>query len=135
MNKHVALIIAAAAVAFGVSGCSLKYIEFPVWEGHDQAHSTAKKQLPICAGSGGCPKTYEKLEQNDVDGAIALLEEDTNKSAMVWAYLAVLYEVKHDWTKAEEAIQKAIADGGDSASSYEKELAFIQEHKAKYVSQ
>ncbi|MCL2824275.1 MAG: hypothetical protein FWD57_09810 [Polyangiaceae bacterium] len=129
MITRVTLTIAAAAVALSAFGCATKYVEFPVWEGEGQEASTAKKMIPHCAGTGGCPKTYDRLQADDVDGAIALLEGDENKSAMVWAYLAVLYEVKHDWDKAEAAINEAIK----TDSSYQSELDYIQDHKRKFV--
>ena len=138
MNKYVATAITAVAVALGASACSMKYVEFPVWEGPNEA-STAKKPIPLqghsVAGTGWSA-SYDKLNAKDVDGAIAALDNVSDKNYVYYAYLAVLYEVKHDWAKAEELMGKAIeqADGG-SKGALEDELAYIKEHKAKYVSE
>mgnify|MGYP007068880017 CR=1 FL=1 len=48
-------------------------------------------------------------------------------------------EFKHDWAKAEECIQKAIEDHEKSFNKpydmLQEELAYIQDHRARYVSQ
>ena len=59
------------------------------------------------------------------------------KGDMDYYNLAVLYEVKHDWANAEKAIQQAIKIHDEKFhqpdKQYEAELAYIQEHKSKYV--
>ena len=141
MNKHVALAFAVAALALGTSACSMRYVEFKVWEGPDQA-SEARKPIPIkgmIASGSGYSQSYKALEDGGtegVDAAIKALDGVTNKDYVYHAYLAVLYEVKHDWAKAETEMQTAIAEsGGKNSQELADELAYIQEHKKKYVGQ
>jgi hypothetical protein len=136
MNKHVALTIAAAAIAFGTSACAQKYVAFDVWEGPSQASQAKKK---FVGGLGGYhDEAWALLEKNDVDGTIALIDGDANKNYFDWYNLAVLHSVKHDWVKAEECIQKAIEDHEKTYNKpydmLQEELAFIQDHRARYVS-
>ena len=137
MNKHVALTILAAAIAFTSSACTQKYLEFSVWEGPSQV-SQAKKKFVGDIG-GYHDEAWALLEKNDVDGTIALIDGSSSKNYFDWYNLAVLYTVKHDWAKAEECIQKAIEDHEKSFNKpydmLQEELAYIQDHRARYVSQ
>lgn len=131
MNKSVTLTIAALAVAFGVSACGpQRFIGFEVWEGPGQT-SQAKK--PLHYGIGGYyNEAWSLLEKNDVDGAIALIEATEHKDRFDWRYLSILYQVKHNWAKAEDCINEAIKLDPDS-NDLKNELAYIQDHRARYV--
>lgn len=136
MNKRIALTIAAAALALGVSACGpTKYLGFEVWEGPQQTSQAKKKFI---GGVGGYhDEAWALLEKNDVDGTIKLIEADGNKSYFDWYNLAILYEVKHDWAKAEEALQNAIKDHDEKFKKpydlLQDELAYVQDHRARYV--
>lgn len=131
MNKSVTLTLAGLALSLGLTACGpQKYIGFEVWEGPSET-SQAKKKLHYGVG-GYYDQAWEMLEKNDVDGAIALIEAYENKGQFDWRYLAILYEVKHDWPKAEEAINKAI-ELAPQDSDLQSELAYIQDHKARWV--
>lgn len=133
MNKSVTLTIAAAAIAIGATACGpQKYIGFEVWEGPDQT-SQAKKKLHYGIG-GYYDEAWALLEKNDVDGAIALIEATPEKDHFDWRYLSILYQVKHDWAKAEECIQEALKSN-PSDPSLQEELVYIQDHRARYVHQ
>jgi len=135
MNKHVALTIAAAAIAFGASACSQKYVEFPVYEGPGVEPGVAKRDLVLGAG-GYFTELHKLLEANQVDAAIALVESQENKDHFAWYELSVLYSVKHDWAKAEDAIQKALDEhgkkGGSTWAQGERQQSFVQEYKRKF---
>lgn len=131
MNKSVTLTLAGLALSLGLTACGpQKYVGFEVWEGPNET-SQAKKSLYYNAG-GIYDQAWAMLENNDVDGAIKLFVEKENKSGFDWRYLAILYEVKHDWVKAEEAINKAIELDPKDAD-LQSELAYIQDHKARWV--
>ena len=137
MNRFVAIIV-AAAIGIGASGCSQRYAEFPIWQGYGQQPIVAKKKL-IWGTGGSFSAFFDKLEAKDVDGAIAVLEADSTKNYMGLYNLAVMYEVAHDWAKAEETINRAIEDYAKSKTDKNKmledELAFIQENKTRSVGQ
>ena len=136
MNKHIPLAIVAIAVALGASACGKQpYLNFEVWEGPSETSQANKKFI---TGIGGYhEEAFALLEQNDVDGTIKLIEADANKSYFDWYNLAVLYEVKHDWAKAEECINNAIKDHDEKFKKpddmLQAELAYIQDHKSRYV--
>jgi len=133
MLKVVSWFALAGALAF-TAGCGTqKYVMFQVWEGPGQT-SDARKSFDADIAIGGYhDQAWELLGKNDVDGAIKLIEAEAKKSHFDYYNLAILYEVKHDWTKAEENIQAAINDAKGMDDQYKAELAYIQEHKAKYV--
>ena len=124
------------AIALAGTACGpKKYLTYEVWESPGQT-SNAKKDW--VSGIGGYhDEAWAALEKNDVDGTIKLIEGDANKGYFDWYNLAILYEVKHDWVKAEEAIQAAIKDHDEKFHKpydmLQTELAYIQEHKARYV--
>ena len=126
----------AGLLVFGATACGpTKYLTFEVWEGPQQ--SSHAKKLFIGGIGGYHEAAWAALQKNDVDGAIKLIEQDNMKNHMDYYNLAVLYEVKHDWANAEKAIQQAIKMHEEKFhqpdKQYEAELAYIQEHKAKYV--
>ena len=126
----------AGLLVFGAAGCGpTKYLTFEVWEGPGQ--SSHAKKLFIGGIGGYHEQAWAALQKNDVDGAIKLIEQDQMKNDMDYYNLAILYEVKHDWAKAENAIQQAIKIHNDKFHQpdkrYEAELRYIQDHKARYV--
>ncbi len=136
MNKRISLGILAAAIALGTSACGPQpYLVFEVWEGPSQT-STANKKF-ITGVGGYHEQALSMLEQNDIDGTIQLIEAEENKSYFDWYNLALLYEVKHNWAKAEECIQNAIKHHDEKFSKpsdmLQSELAYIQDHRARYV--
>jgi hypothetical protein len=136
MNRRISLVLVAAAIALGTSACGKQpYLNFEVWEAPDQTSQANKKFI---TGMGGYhEEAFALLEKNDVDGTIKLIEADAKKGYFDWYNLAVLYEVKHDWAKAEECIQNAIKDHEDTFHKpydlLQTELAYIQDHRARYV--
>ena len=136
MNKFAALTIVAAAVAVGSMACSTPVVEFPVYEGPGQEPGTVTKKL-VVGGVAFDSELNAKLKANDVDGAIAVVDGKAEKDFMQYYILSVLYSVKHDWAKAEEAIAKAIDDyqakRGGSQADLVQHQAWVQEYKAKFV--
>lgn len=125
-----------SALALAGTACGpKKYLTYEVWEAPGQS-SNAKKEW--VDGIGGYHEdAWAALEKNDVDGTIKMIEGDTNKSYFDWYNLAILYEVKHDWVKADEAIQAAIKDHDETFHKpydlLQNEAAYIADHKARYV--
>ena len=136
--KLVSSAVVLGAIAFGAGCGPQKYLTFQVWEGPSKASEAKKK---FVGGIGGYhDQVWEMLGKNDVDGAIKLIEGDANKGWLDYYNLAVLYEVKHDWVKAEEACKKGQEDyaksfPGKTDDDLAAELAFIQAHKAIYTPQ
>ncbi len=141
-NRSIIKLVSSAAIlgaiAFGAGCGPQKYLSFQVWEGSSKT-SEAKKHF--VGGIGGYhDQVWELLGKNDVDGAIKLIEGDANKSWLDYRNLAVLYEVKHEWAKAEEACKKGQEDyaksfPGKTDDDLAAELAYITAHKAAYVPQ
>lgn len=133
MLKLVSWCALAGALAFTAACGTQKYVMFQVWEGQGQTSEAKKKfDADIAIGSYH-DQVWELLGKNDVDGAIKLIEAEPKKSHFDYYNLAILFEVKHDWTKAEENIQAAIKDANGMDEQYKTELAYIQDHKARYV--
>lgn len=134
MLKVVSMGALFGALAFATGCGTHKYLMFEVWEGPGQT-SEARKSFDADIALGSYhDQVWELLGKNDVDGAIKLIEDEKQKSHFDYYNLAILYEVKHNWAKAEENINAAIADAkGMGDEQYKTELAYIQEHKAKYV--
>ena len=136
MNKRISLAIVAAAIAFGSVACGpQKFLAFEVWEGPEQTSQAKKK---FVGGVGGYhDEVWALLEQNDVEGAIKVIEADANKGYFDWYNLAVLYEVQHNWAKAEECLQNAVKDHDEKFKKpypmLQEELAYVQDHRARYV--
>ncbi len=121
------------AIAFATGCGTHKYLNFQVWEGPGQVSEAHKPFDADIAVGGYHDQVWELLGKNDVDGAIKLIEAEQQKSHFDYYNLAILYEVKHDWAKAEENINLAIKDAKGMDDQYKAELAYIQDHKAKYV--
>ncbi len=121
------------ALAFAAGCGTHKYLNFQVWEGPGQTSEAHKSFDADLALGGYHDQVWDLLGKNDVDGAIKLIEAEQQKNQFDYYNLAILYEVKHDWAKAEENMKAAIAADKGMNPSYQNELAYIQDHKARYV--
>lgn len=115
------------AVAVACCGWSFKSIVFDVQENGKKV--SVEKPFGGVDPSAADP-AFEAVQRGDFDGAIRIMQKATRRYPRSgWHHynLAILYEVKGDWTAAHESIDKAhkIEPG---VQRFKDELAFVERH-------
>lgn len=135
LKKFASLSLVAVPIALGLAGCdgTFKYFNFKVWDGGKEVY--VEKFYNDGLGSVGHQKTaFDLASHGDNDAAIRVLEDHIAHGGTDWDNydLAILYERKHDWDKAEAAIKEAIRlDRHEKTNNtdFQRELALIQHYR------
>jgi hypothetical protein len=134
MTKLAWLALLPLALATAACDGTFKYFNFKVWDGGKEVY--VEKFYNDGLGSVPHQKTaFDLASHGDGDAAIRVLEDHiAHGGGTDWDNydLAILYERRHNWDKAEAAIREAIRlDRGTKTNNtdFTRELALIQHYR------
>jgi hypothetical protein len=118
------------AAALASCGWSFKSIVFDV---HENGKTVTVEKPFGSVDPSAADAAFEAVQRKDVDGAIRIMQAAAQKHPQSGWHrynLAILYEVKGDWTAAHEAIEKA-CEIEPTVQRFKDELAFVERHMPK----